>query len=82
MGELDHDGCAVLMARVGEPPKPGNNLILIRKDIIEDGRTVRRHRRRAGRHRQGDPSFGALDVISAVRILRHPIFWDRPVRAR
>ena len=75
MGELDHNGCAVLMTRVGEPPQPGNNLVLIGEDIVEDGRTVRRHRRRTCRHCQGNAGFCALDVIGAVQILRHPIFW-------
>ena len=66
MGELDHDGCAMLMTRVGEPPQPGNNLVLIGEDIVEDGRTVGRHRRRARSHRQGDAGLCALDVIGAV----------------
>ena len=37
MGELDHHCRAVLMARVGEPAQPGNNLVLIGEDIVQTG---------------------------------------------
>jgi hypothetical protein len=75
MGELDHHSRALLMTRVGEPPQPGNNLVLMGEDIVEDGGTVGRHRRRARSHRQGNAGLCALDVIGTVQILRHPIFW-------
>src|ERR1700727_630362 len=75
MGELYHYGRALLMTRVGEPPQPGNNLILIGEDVVEDGWTVGRHRRRARSHSQGDAGLCTLDMIGTVQIFRHPIFW-------
>jgi hypothetical protein len=74
MGKLDHHRRAVLMAGVGEAPEPRNDLVFVNEDIVEGGRAVGRHRRRARRHRHGDSGAGALDVVGAVEILWHPVF--------
>lgn len=73
MGELDHDGCPVLMTRIREAPEPRNDLVLVNEDVVEGGRTVGRHRGRTRGHRHRNAAFRPLDMIGAVEILRHPI---------
>ena len=82
MGDLDHHGCALLMTRVGEPPQPGNDLILVDEDVVERWRAVGRHRSRARSHRQRDAALRALDVIGAIAAPSASHLRDRPARAQ
>ena len=74
MGELDHDGRALLMHRVRQLPCPFHHLVLPGEDVVEDGRAVARHGGGACGHRHGHPGLRPLHVIGAVTGLGHAVF--------
>ena len=73
VGELDHHRAVVLVALVGERLHPADDLVLPGEDVVEHRRAVAGDRGRARRHRHRDAGPGALDVVGAVALLRHPV---------
>ncbi len=73
MGDLDHHRGAVRVTLVAEATHPRHDLILVGQQVTEGGRRIRRHHRRAGRHRQRDAALGLLHVVEPIAILRHAV---------
>ncbi len=73
MGQLDHDGRAMLMTLVCQAAQPGHDLVLVGQQVAEHRRTVRRHHGGPGGHGQRHAALRLFHVIQPVAILRHPV---------
>ncbi len=83
MGELDHHLAVMLMAIIGQPLKPRDNLVLVGMQVAKRRRAVLCHQGRPGRHGHRDPALGLLQMIEPISVLGHPVLGiGRLVRSR
>ena len=73
MGQLDHHGCARVVAFIGQRLHPAHHFVLVGQDIVEHRRAVAADSGGPGGHRQRHTRLGAFHVIGAVAVLWHAI---------